>query len=83
MWGGGQTAQAGNRTSFNAPLSPPHGDPLSPRHIGNHGQSSRTLRRPGRLGDPRIHNKAVSVLHQDMLHAMQPGLLAIAFAVQP
>ena len=56
---------------------------LSARALADHCQRRLPLRRTGRLGEARIHDQSMPVLHQDMTQEAQLGLLARRLLVQP
>ena len=56
-------------------------DPMNTWNIRSHGKSSLAFSRPGRLGDAGVHDQTIAVLHQDMAHEVELGLLALTFPV--
>ncbi|EQB16332.1 hypothetical protein L284_09665 [Novosphingobium lindaniclasticum LE124] len=54
-------------------------DPMAPFHPAQHGQCGIALGGAGGVGEDRIDNEAIAVLHEDMGHMAQLGCLAPRF----
>jgi hypothetical protein len=80
---GVEPVQAGNEVrGVVGPVGADH-DPVPARHALDQHHGGGALGEAARLREPRSHDQARAVLHQQVAHEAEPGLLARALAEQP